>query len=153
YDVPIFVAYLSVVPGMAVFFVRIETDFAESYDRYYDAVRRGDTLGGLRRLRLALVSAARSGLEDIFRIQGLTVAALLLVGENVLAIFRIPAFYAYLFKIDVVGVACQVVLLATLTVLFYIDCRRLALALAALFAGANLVLSIASQHLGPRFYG
>ncbi|MDF2692709.1 MAG: Extracellular Matrix protein PelG, partial [Labilithrix sp.] len=54
YDVPIFVAYLSVIPGMAVFFVRIETDFAEQYERYYAAVREGNTLDEIRRLRGAL---------------------------------------------------------------------------------------------------
>lgn len=153
YDVPIFVAYLSVIPGMSVFFVRIETDFAERYDRYYAAVRQGETLAELHRLRLALAEAARSGIDDIFRIQGLTVVVLLLVGEHVLALFRIPAFYSYLFNIDVAGVGFQVLLLATLTILFYLDCRKLALYLAALFTGSNLVLSIASQHLGPRFYG
>ncbi len=35
YDIPIFLAYLSIVPGMAVFLVRVETDFAESYDAFY----------------------------------------------------------------------------------------------------------------------
>jgi uncharacterized membrane protein len=153
YDVPIFVAYLSVIPGMAVFFVRIETDFAEQYERYYAAVRQGETLAELRRLRGALAEAARSGIDDIFRIQGLTVVVLLLIGERVLALFRIPGFYSYLFNIDVAGVGFQVLLLATLTILFYLDCRKLALWLAALFAGANLTFSIASQHLGPRFYG
>ncbi|MBX3206037.1 MAG: exopolysaccharide Pel transporter PelG [Labilithrix sp.] len=153
YDVPIFVAYLSVIPGMAVFFVRIETDFAEQYERYYAAVRQGETLDELRRLRGALADAARSGIDDIFRIQGLTVVVLLLVGERVLAVFRIPAFYSYLFNVDVAAVGFQVLLLATLTILFYLDCRKLALWLAALFAGSNLAFSIASQHLGPRFYG
>jgi uncharacterized membrane protein len=153
YDVPIFVAYLSVIPGMAVFFVRIETDFAEQYDRFYEAVREGDTLDELYRLRVGLVDSARSGIYDIFRIQGLTVAVLLLVGERVLALFGIPAFYTYLFNVDVVGVGFQVVLLAALTVLFYLDCRKVALVIAALFAGSNLVLSIVAQQLGPRFYG
>jgi polysaccharide biosynthesis protein PelG len=153
YDVPIFVAYLSVIPGMAVFFVRIETDFAEQYERYYAAVQKGGTLAELGRLRVALVEAARSGIHDVFRIQGLTVAILLLVGERVLAVFQIPAFYTYLFNIDVVGVGFQVVLLATLTILFYLDCRKLALYLVAFFAGSNLVLSIVAQQLGPRFYG
>jgi uncharacterized membrane protein len=153
YDVPIFVAYLSVIPGMAVFFVRIETDFAEQYDRYYDAVREGDTLAELYRLRVALVDAARAGLHDIFRIQGLAVVILLLIGQRVLALFHIPAFYTYLFNVDIVGCGLQVVLLATLTILFYLDCRKLALYLCALFALSNLALSYASQHLGPRFYG
>lgn len=153
YDVPIFVAYLSVIPGMAVFFVRIETDFAEAYERFYDAVRKGDTLDGLDDLRGQLVLAARSGIYDIFRVQGLTAVLLLFTGERVLALFHIPAFYTYLFKIDVVGVGFQVVLLAALTVLFYLDCRKLACAISGLFAGLNLVLSILTQHLGPRFYG
>ena len=153
YDVPIFVAYLSVIPGMAVFFVRIETDFAEKYERFYQAVRHGETLDELHRLRGDLVGAARSGIHDIFRIQGLTVAVLLLVGEKVLAFFKIPAFYTYLFNIDVVGVGFQVVLLAALTVLFYLDCRKVALFISALFAGLNLSLSIITQQLGSRFYG
>ncbi len=51
------------------------------------------------------------------------------------------------------GVGFQVVLLAALTVLFYLDCRKVALAIAALFAGLNLALSIVTQQLGPRFYG
>lgn len=153
YDVPIFVAYLSVIPGMAIFFVRIETDFAEAYDRFYEAVRHGDTLDELERLRGELVAAARSGLHDIFRVQGLTAVVLLFTGERVLALFHIPAFYTYLFKIDVVGVGFQVVLLAALTVLFYVDSRKAALFIAALFAGLNLVLSLVTQHLGPRFYG
>jgi polysaccharide biosynthesis protein PelG len=153
YDVPIFVAYLSVIPGMAIFFVRIETDFAEAYDRFYEAVRKGDTFDELDRLRGQLVEAARSGIYDIFRVQGLTAVVLLFTGERVLALFHIPAFYTYLFKIDVVGVGFQVVLLAALTVLFYLDCRKVALAIAALFASLNLVLSLVTQLLGPRFYG
>lgn len=153
YDVPIFIAYLSVVPGMAVFFVRIETDFAEEYDRFYGAVRQGATLAELRRLRNALVAAARAGVYDIFRIQGLAVAALLLASVQVLALFRIPAFYAYLFRIDVVAVGFQVVLLGIFTVLFYLDYRKLVLVLCAFFVASNVLLSIASQALGPRFYG
>jgi uncharacterized membrane protein len=153
YDVPVFVAYLSVVPGMAVFLVRIETDFAEAYDRFFTAVREGETLAQLHRLRNRLVDAARAGIYDIFRIQGLTAVVLLLIGRRVLAVFGIPGFYDYLFKIDVVGVAFQVVLLGIFTILFYLDYRKLVLALCAFFAVANITLSLVTQALGPRFYG
>lgn len=153
YDVPIFVAYLSVIPGMAVFFVRIETDFAEAYERYFRAVREGNTLTEIRRLRDELVLAARTGVYDILRIQGLTIVVLLLTGERVLGFFRIPSFYTYLFRVDVVGVGLQVFLLGLFTILFYLDYRKLVLGLCALFAVANLVFSVASQHLGPRFFG
>jgi uncharacterized membrane protein len=153
YDVPIFLAYVSLIPGMAVFFVRIETDFAEAYDRFFRAVREGDTLVQLRSLRDDLVATARAAIYDILRVQGMTVAVLLLVADRVLSAFGIPAFYAYLFRIDVVGVGFQVMLLGIFTILFYLDYRKLVLWLCALFACGNFALSVLSQQLGPRFYG
>jgi polysaccharide biosynthesis protein PelG len=153
YDVPIFLAYLSVVPGMAVFLVRIETDFAEAYARFYDAVREGRTLRQLERLRGDLVIAARAGVYDLFCVQGLAVAFLLVAAPDVLRLFHLPAFYAPLFKVDVVAVSLQVVVLAVCTVLFYLDERGLVLALCAFFAVSNAALTLVSQALGPRFYG
>ncbi|MGC8001539.1 exopolysaccharide Pel transporter PelG, partial [Salmonella enterica] len=32
YDLPVFLAYLSIIPGMAIFLLRMETDFVEDYD-------------------------------------------------------------------------------------------------------------------------
>jgi uncharacterized membrane protein len=153
YDVPIFLAYLSVVPGMAVFFVRIETHFAEKYEHFFAAVRSGRTLAELRRLRNELVGAARDGIYDILRIQGLAAAALLLAATRVLGAFHIPSFYTYLFKVHVVGVGFQVVLLGIFTILFYLDYRKLVLCLSAFFVSSNLALSLLSHTLGPRFYG
>ena len=43
YDLPIFLAYLFILPGMAVFLVTMEADFAEQHERFYRAVREGDT--------------------------------------------------------------------------------------------------------------
>jgi len=153
YDVPLSIAYLSVVPGMAVFLVRVETDFAEAYECFYTAVREGGTLAEIKRLRLALVYAARDGIHDILRIQGLAVAVLLLASEQVLRLFGIPAFFAYLLRVDLVATAFQVVLLGILTLLFYLDYRRVVLGLCVLFAASNLGLSLLSQVLGPRVFG
>jgi len=153
YDVPIFVSYLSVVPGVAVFFVRIEADFAAAYDRYFSAVRQGETLQELQRLRDELVVSARAGLFDILRVHGTTVALLLLLGAPLIGLFGIPPIYSYLFKVDVVGVGFQTFLLGIFTVLFYLDYRRLVLWLCAVFAAGNICLSLLSQALGPRFYG
>ncbi len=44
YDLPIFIAYLAIVPGMAVFMLRMETDFAAACLKFYQAVREGGTL-------------------------------------------------------------------------------------------------------------
>lgn len=153
YDVPIFIAYLSLIPGMAVLFVRVETDFAEAYENYFSAVTEGAALPEVRRLRGMLVGAARAAIYDIFRVQGLAVAVLLLAASQVLGFFGIPSFYVYLFRVDVVAVGFQVVLLGIFTILFYLDYRKLVLYLTVMFAVMNIGLSLLSLQLGPRFYG
>ncbi|HET6150565.1 MAG TPA: exopolysaccharide Pel transporter PelG [Polyangia bacterium] len=153
YDLPIFLAYLSIVPGMAVFLVRVETDFAEAYDRFFEAVRGGETLAEIRRRRDRLTLAVRRGVGEIFKIQGITVLVLLLAGPRLLDYVGISRLHLQLFSIDLVGVAMQVLMLAVFNVLFYLDERRAVLGLAAAFVAINVVLTIASQQAGPAFYG
>lgn len=153
YDLPIFLAYLSILPGMAVFLVRVETDFAEEYHGFFDAVRGGETLGEIRRRRDRLALAVRRGISEILKIQGITVLVLLLAGPRLLDYVGISRLHLQLFSIDLVGVAMQVLMLAVFNVLFYLDERRAVLSLSALFVVINVVLTIASQAAGPAFYG
>jgi len=59
YDLPLFLAYLLIVPGMSVFLLRIETDYAEAHAAYFDGVEAGATLGRIEALHGQLVQAAR----------------------------------------------------------------------------------------------
>jgi uncharacterized membrane protein len=52
-----------------------------------------------------------------------------------------------------VAVGFQVVLLGAFTILFYLDYRRLVLYLCVFFGVANLIGSLVTLRLGPRFYG
>ncbi|NTV11417.1 MAG: exopolysaccharide Pel transporter PelG, partial [Zoogloea sp.] len=72
YDLPVFMAYLFTIPGMAVFLVRIETDFVEHYDRFFSAVRRGGSLPAIEAMRDEMVGSIRQGLAEIAKVQTLT---------------------------------------------------------------------------------
>jgi polysaccharide biosynthesis protein PelG len=153
YDIPIFLAYLSIVPGMAVFLVRVETDFAESYDAFYSAVRSGDSLVNIQRLKGTLSGAARQGMGDIFKVQGVTLLVLFLIGPRLMDFLGISALYTNLFFVDLAGVGTQVLMLAVFNVLFYLDQRAVVLWLSLLFAVSNFVLTLVTMRLGPAFYG
>jgi uncharacterized membrane protein len=153
YDIPIFLAYLSIVPGMAVFLVRVETEFADSYEAFYGAIREGDSLANIERLKANLSWAARQGMADIFKVQGASLLIWFLVGPRFLAFIGISPLYLQLFYVDLAGVGTQVLMLAVFNVLFYLDHRAIVLALSALFAGVNLALTLVTQHLGPAYYG
>lgn len=153
YDIPIFLAYLSIIPGMAVFLVRMETDFAEAYDNFYTSVREGDTLEHIEQLKDEMVITIRMGIYEIFKVQGLTVVLLYLLGSKILEWIGISPLYIHLFQIDIAAVGVQVLLLAILNVLFYLDFLIMALGLCFMFTICNIVFTFITLELGPQFYG
>lgn len=153
YDFPIFLAYLCIIPGMAVFLVRMETDFVEQYDLFYNAVREGGTLNKLEHYRNRMVFTVRQGVYEIFKVQGITILLAILLGPAMLSLFGISHLYLPLLHIDLVGVSLQVLFMALVNVLFYLDKRIEAVWLCLLFLVSNILLTMLTQSLGPMFYG
>ena len=153
YDFPIFLAYLAIIPGMAVFLVRIETDFVEYYEKFYGAVREGGSLDHIETMRDNMLFTVRQGLFEIVKIQAIAVLLVFVLGERVLGWLGISTLYLPLLYIDVVAAGLQVVLLGVLNVFFYLDKRRIVVFLCLLFLLANILLTSLSLFLGPYYYG
>lgn len=153
YDLPIFLAYLSIIPGMAVFLVRFETDFVEWYDSFYNTVRDGGSLEEIARMRDGMTLAIRQGLFDIVKIQTLAVLLMVVFAPALFERLGISALNLPLFYVDAVAASVQVALLAVMNVFFYLDRRRSVLAVVALLVVLNIVLTFASIQLGVSFYG
>jgi uncharacterized membrane protein len=153
YDFPIFLSYLSIIPGMAIFLVRIETDFVEYYTKFYDAVREGATLDFIERMRNHMVYHVRRGLFDIAKIQAIAVLITFALGKVLLESLGISLLYLPLLYVDVVGAALQVVMLGILNVLFYLDQRRSVVLLTATLPVANIVFTGISLQLGAAWFG
>ena len=153
YDLPIFLAYLSIIPGMAVFLLRMETDFVEQYTKFYAAINGGAPLNVILPIYEEMILTIRRGFVEIFKVQGMTIVILLAVGDQLLAWVGISPFYRVLLNIDLVAVGVQVLLLAVLNVLFYFDYRKEALYLCLLCLTSNIGFTLLSQYLGPAFYG
>jgi len=153
YDLPIFLAYLAIIPGMAVFLIRMETDFVEHYERFYTAVREGENLWAIERARNDMVMSARQGIFDIVKIQGLAVLVIFATGQYILKALGISTLYLHLLYIDLVATGLQVVLLGLINVFFYLDKRMRVLKLCGLFVILNAVGTLLSIQLGVFFFG
>ena len=153
YDVPVFLAYLAIIPGMAVFLMRIETDFAEYYDAFYSAVREGASLQHIENVRNGMVDALRAGLYEIAKVQ--TIAALLLfaAGAVLLPWLQISTLYLPLLYVDVIGASLQVLFLGIVNVFFYLDKRVIVLRLVGAFVVLNVALTGITLRLNPAWYG
>lgn len=153
YDPPIFLSYLTIIPGMAVFLLRMEADFVDKYNEFYSAIRDGGSLRKIRDLKKSMIDTIRSSFLEIFKVQAVTILIVIYAADHILPLFKISTNYRMLFFIDVAAVGVQVVLLGVFNVLFYLDKRIIILNLTIFFALCNLILTITSQHLGPIYYG
>lgn len=153
YDIPIFLAYLAIAPGMAIFFLKLEGEFAFYYDRYYDAVKNGLTLEKIYTYGDQLILSARAVILDTIRLQGVFDIIVIMFDEFLFSVFKIPLIYIPLFHILLFGTYLQLILLAIFALFFYFDRRKESLILAFFFFILNLSISGLTVLLGPYFYG
>ena len=153
YDLPMFLAYLTMIPGMAVFFVRFETDFARSYHRYYDAILGHQPLERLYQYKGEMIAAVARGLYAIVKVQGVTIVILFLWSREILIFLGISPHYQALLEVNMISVGLQVVLMAIMSVFFYLDRRRDTLNMATVFLVTNIVGTLITIGLDPSTYG
>ncbi|TDR73620.1 exopolysaccharide Pel transporter PelG [Paludibacterium purpuratum] len=153
YDMPVFLAYLAIIPGMAVFLMRIETDFVEYYDAFYSAVREGASLQHIENVRNGMVDALRTGLYEIVKVQSIAAILLFASGAELLHWLGISVLYLPLLQVDVIAASLQVVFLGVINVFFYLDRRRVVLAATGGFLLLNVALTALTLELNPAWYG
>ena len=153
YDMPIFLAYLSILPGMAIFFFRLEADFAEKYELYYDAVRNGGTLKMIRTYRDEMINVIRHAMHEIIIIQGIINILLFLSGPQIFAALKIPQLYLGLFYVLTIGAMLQLAFMSVLAILYYLDRKMVAMWLSLAFFVLNTLLTLLSIDMGPAMFG
>lgn len=153
YDLPVFLAYLCVIPGMGIFLVKFETDFVEWYDKFYTAVREGGALQDIARYHDGMQAVVREGLYQILKVQALTLLAVYTFVPALFGWIGISTLYIPLFLVQAVAASFQVMLLAVLNVFYYLDRRRDVVLITASLTVLNFTLSAVSIRLGPEFFG
>jgi uncharacterized membrane protein len=133
--------------------VRIEADFVEYYDAFYEAVRRGATLRHINDMRDMMVTSVRAGLFEIVKIQTVVLLFVAVFGPRLLQALHISTLYMPLLLIDVIAASLQILLLGILNVLFYLDERRVVLRICVAFVALNGTLTAITLWMAPDYYG
>ncbi len=153
YDLAIYLSLLSIAPGMAVFFLQVETEFAERYQEFFDAVQNARPMREITAAKVAIVKSLRVGFERLLKVQGLTTTILVIFADQLAAWFHIGFVQTGIFRITLFGALLLVVFLSMLTVLFYFDDRRGALISSFVFLMANASLSVVTLFQDESWYG
>jgi len=153
YDMPIFLAYLSIIPGMAIFFYRLEADFSEKYDLYFNSVRNGGTLKAIQTYKNDMVYIIRHAIHEIIIIQSIVDIILFLTVPYLFTYLHIPQLYLGLLYVLTIGAMLQLAFMSVLAILYYLDRRVVAMWLCIAFFVLNTVLTLLSIDMGPAMFG
>ncbi len=153
YDTCSFLAYITVLPALALNLIQVETSFYERYRDYYASVLGGARLGEIREKRAAMAEALREGGVRLLRVQGAITGACVVFAPWIIEQIAMPAAAVRVFQLACVGSGLHVFTLIGILILMYFDLRKDALTCAATFLCLNGVFAWVSLQLGVRSYG
>lgn len=153
YDIAVYLSFISIAPGMAVFLIKFEADFALAMESLTRHIIKGAPVRYLHELNRQLIDASREGLAMQLKMQLMVTLLLVIAAPKIAEVMGISALQRGVFEITLLGVVTIVVLLSLLTILFYIERLAMALACCILFAAVNAIVTLINIWQGEAWYG
>lgn len=153
YDTPIFLAYIAVIPAMAIFLLNIETKYADAHEEFYNRVCGKNTLDEIQESYSALLLAGRETIFSVLKSQAYILLVGLTAGTFLFHWLALPTSYLPIFMICLVAASLNIVFWAAIDIIFYLDKVNHALFLTALFAISNGLFTWLSIQLGIFYFG
>lgn len=153
YDSAMFLAYLTIVPAMAVFIFSIETNFFERYQRYYEDILDHMPLKKIRQNHQAIIDSIMTSARNFILVQGTFCFLAIVLAAKLFEWLNFSYLQIGMFRLGTLGAFFHVLMLFELIILAYFDNRRAAMWLQIFFLASNAVLTYWSMHKGFNFYG
>ncbi|MEE9418824.1 MAG: exopolysaccharide Pel transporter PelG, partial [Desulfatiglandaceae bacterium] len=153
YEGPVFFAYITIVPTLALFLLKIETVFYEHYRSYYGKIIGKWDMAGILREKDLMIRALKESLREVLIIQGAVTLLCLFFAPELVKMAKMTPLQVPVFRIALIGSFLQVLLALNIIILFYFDLRRTVLAVTTVFLVSNAGLSYVTTRLGIQFYG
>ena len=153
YDLPVFISLLTMLPGIAVFMLDIESNFSLIYPKIMDTIFRRKTLAEIHLLCDELVLSGRSAIYRLIKTQLAIIISMYLSVYALFSVFDILPIYLNLLLILIIGAGLNVILWALLNLLYYMTKYVHALLVSAVFLVANGSFTLLSLYAGPVYYG
>ena len=153
YDSAMFLAFLTIVPSLAMFVLNIETQFFEKYVRFYRDIQKHADYDKIVRNQGHLIEAVLGGARNFIILQGSISLTVILLAPRIFDYLGINFAQLGIFRIGVLGAFFHVLFLAMSILLAYFDLRMIALRVHLFFLITNGVFSFVSMRLGFPYYG
>lgn len=153
YDSAMFIAFVTILPTLAIFLLRIETDFYLRYKNYYGTILQKAPLALILQRKAEMLDVLRQALGTVLIWQGAVTTLAFLLMPFLVSLLGIDPADTPIFRVATIGAFFHGGLLILLILILYFDFRGSAVFLSLLFLGSNVGLTLLTLRLGPAFYG
>lgn len=153
YDSAMFLAYLTIIPAMAVFVFAVETNFFERYQRFYDNILEHKPLRKILSNHKAIVDSIFNSSRNFIIVQGTIVFLAIVLAPQFFELVNINNKQIGIFRMGVLGAFFHVLLLFEMIILSYFDCRSRVMWLGVIYFVLNALLTVITMQWGFPYYG
>lgn len=153
YESPVFASYLTIVPTMAIFLIKVETKFYEYYRNYYAKVVERRSYKSILKEKEYLIAMLKEQMREIFVVQGIISGLFIIFAPQIATALNFNMLQVPILRSTSIGSFLQVLLLITIIILFYFDLRKRVLFVSFFYLCTNAGFSYLSLKLGQQFYG
>lgn len=153
YDAAMFLAYLSIVPALALFTFNVETRFYERYLRFYQDIQNHATYDRIEKNHFSLWDAVSHSARSLLLLQVSIVIIGIFFAAKSLELMGISFSQLGIFRFGLLGALFHVFALFLNVVLSYFDVRRQVLAVSLFFFVSNALFTWITMHWGFAWYG
>jgi uncharacterized membrane protein len=149
YDSAMFIAYVSIIPTLSIFLLRIETDFYLRYKNYYGTILAKAPLSQILERKREMLAVLKSAFSTVLIYQGIVTVGVFIIMPFLVGVLGIDPLYTPVFRVGVVAAFFHAGLLIVMILTLYFDFRGTAMLLSVLFLVTNATFTIVASELGP----
>ncbi|HIP53807.1 MAG TPA: hypothetical protein EYH03_07345 [Chromatiales bacterium] len=153
YDGAMFLAYLAIVPAIALFTFSVETRFFEQYLRFYQDIQQHATYERIQRNHRSLWETILESARNLLVLQVTIAISLILLAPALLEWLQASALQLGMFRFGVLGALFHAFAMFLMIILSYFDARLKVLFVALVFLISNTGLTWLSMQWGMVWYG
>ncbi|MDE3038496.1 MAG: exopolysaccharide Pel transporter PelG, partial [Pseudomonadota bacterium] len=153
YDNAMFLAYLTVVPALAVFIFSIETNFFLRFQRFSEDIRTNQPLSVIRVAHRRIIASLTDSARNFLVIQGTCSLVTILLAAKIFGLLHADYLGIGMFRLGVLGSFFQALAMFEIILLSYFDCRRATMFIQFIFLIGNVLFTLVDVRLGFSYYG
>lgn len=153
YNVAFFIAYIVMIPAIAMFILSVETNFFNHYRRFYKDILEGVPFSRIKSNQDAIIRTICESGRDVAIMQGCVCFVVIALSHKIFGFLHLALAPIAMFHFSVLGSYLHVLALFELIVLAYFECRRVALWIQFIFFVSNGLFTYISILAGYEYYG